>query len=364
MSILNKLGFGRPASSSDTTPIPNNVVAPDFVMGKFGESLLTVVYSKIMAEAADRASLPAGVDKEPYTLTVYDSVSPAKRGLVSVLVSGMVKRNKKFFRVDKTKRGDLLFIEVHGTDSHDGAGNVKPGIMELDFTGFRESEVLALLFEVLGLITQAVGNATAISQAAIIKIHELSQMIANEQNLEPLTAQIRQLNESITKGRAGVIDAQSSIEFAKVDTKPGSDAAAYIYSMIGTITGIPASYLFGEVAGGLGDQSTGDEKRLNAAIRRYFHSILSGALYAAWGKTFQYKTLIDDLPSLVELFTWLETTTMITEDGKKRLLLDNTALNEDEIDTTEPEPAPPPVTVPGQSLTPPEQQAQQGDGVA
>lgn len=362
MSILNKLGFGRPAASAEHNQIPDNVTAPDFVGSCFGESLLTVAYAKIMTEAANRASLPPGVDKEPYTLTVYDSVSPAKKGLVSVLVEGMVKRNKRFFRIDKTKRGDLLFVQAYGSDSHDEAGNVKPGIMELDFSGFRESEILALLFEVLGLVTQAVGNATAISQAAVIKIHELSQMIANEQNLDPLTAQLRQLNDAISKGRAGVIDAESSIEFPKVDTKPGSEAAGFIYSMIGTVTGIPASYLFGEVAGGLGDQATGDEKRLNAAIRRYFHSILSGALYAAWGKTFQYKTLIDDLPSLVELFTWLETTTMITDEGKRRLLLDNTALSEEEISSGEPSPAP--VVAPGKAMTPGEQKAQQGGEVA
>lgn len=365
MSLLNKLGFGRQGSQPTQHEIPNNVQAPDFVLSRFGDALMGVTYAKIMTEAANRASLPPGVDKEAYTLTVYDSVSPAKKGLVSVLVEGMVKRNKRFFTIEKTKRGDMLFIQAHGNESHDEAGNVKPGIMELDFTGFREGEILALLFEVLGLVTQAVGNATAISQAAIIKIHELSQMIANEQNLEPLTAQLKQLNDSITKGKAGVIDAESSIEFAKVDTKPGSEAAAYIYGMISTVTGIPASYLFGEVAGGLGDQSTGDEKRLNVAIRRYFHSILSGTLYAVWGKNFQYKTLIDDLQAQVELFTWLETTTMITPEGKKRLILDNTALEEDEIDTSEPEPAPVVVPGPGESIPPEQQQpgAELGAGV-
>lgn len=352
MSLLEKLGFGKSSTAPAHDNLLNNVVAPDFNSAGFGKALLGVVYRKIMTECADRASLPAGITKEAYTLTVYDSFSPAKRGLVSVLVDGMVKRSKKFYRVDKTNRGDLLFVEVFGTDAQDEKGNVKTGVMELDFSQFVEPEILALLFDVLMLITQSVGNATAISQAAIIKIHELSQMIANEQNLEPLTHQLKQLNEAISAGRAGVIDAQSSVEFAQVDAEPAARAADFIYSMITTVTGIPASYLFGEVAGGLGDQSQGDEKRLNVAIKRYFHSIMAGALYSAFGKAFQYKTLVDDLSGLVELFTFLETTTLLTEAGKRRLLLDNTALTEADIDTSEPEPAP----MPGAATLPPGQQ--------
>lgn len=362
MSMFARL-FG---SARSEVAIPEPLVAPQFERTAFSRAYAAKFYQFVITEAVARASLPPGIDRDGLALTVNDSFSPYKRGLSSLVIKGILERSRRYYRKEDAGRKDYIFKEVTDNSHLNEKGELTdPDVIELDFREFIESEVVGLLFETLSFTLQGMSNGATLGQAAILKIHKLSEMIANEQNMEPITAQLTQLNDSIRSGRPGVIDAESALEFPKYEVAPASEAAELIFSMIVTLTGVPASYIYGFVSGGLGDQAEGDERRLNSSIRRYFDNIVSGVLWAVYGKPFRYKTIIADVPAMVELFTWLETTTMITPEGKARILVDNTALDEEEIDTSEPEPDP--VVMPGQSVPPEQQQqpgAEMGAGVA
>ncbi len=145
------------------------------------------------------------------------------------------------------------------------------------------------------------------------------------------TAQLAQLNEGLVSGRAGFIDAQSSLEFPAFDAGPAESATKFIFNMISSITGLPNSYIFGEVVGGLGDTSTGDKERMNSAISRYYHSIFSGVLYATYNKIFDYKQIVSDVNELITAFAFVETTTMLTDAGKLKFMINNTGMNEEDF---------------------------------
>lgn len=343
MSLFNRLFGGK--ESEVTTPEP--IVAPQFEKTLFSTVYATKFYQFVISEAVSRASLPPGVDRDGLALTMNDSFSPFKRGLSSLMVKGMIERSRRYYRKEEAGRGDFIFKEVTDTDHLNEKGElIDPSVIELDFREFAESEVVGLLFQTLSFSLQGMANGVTLGQAAILKIHELSQMIDNAQNIEPIKSQLTQLNESIRMGRPGVIDAKSNVEFVSYDATPAGSAVDLVFSMIVTLTGVPASYIYGFVAGGLGDQAEGDERRLNSAIRRYFDNVVSGVMWAVFEKPFRYKTIIADLEYFVELFTFVETTTLLTEDGRRRLLLDNTALDEEDIDPKDP--PPPVITVPGQ----------------
>lgn len=327
-------------TSNNDEMTATEVSSTDIVNSKFANVYLSMIYTKIMHECADRASIPNGVDKSLYTATVHDSYSPFKRGLVSLLVAGMVERSLEYYRI-KESTGVKLFEKINRADAfdeRDGKEEIKAGVLELDFQEFRESEVLELLFALLSAVLQAMSNGVTISQAVILKIHELSKMIANTQNLEPLTKQLRQLNDAISQGKPGVVDAKSALEFPKYDATPAEEASALVFKLISSLTGLPASYLFGEVVGGLGDTSESDTTRMNAAVRRYYHSIYSPAVKVVFNVPFEYKLLLSDAPDLVELMNWIEQTSLLTPEGKKRILLNNTPLTENDIDVTAKQP--------------------------
>lgn len=342
MGVFDRL-FG--AQQQDVI-VPDPVASPQFERTAFSHAYATKFYQFVITECVARASIPDGVDRDGLALTMNDSFSPFKRGLSSLVVKGIIDRSHKYFRKEDAGRGDFIFKEVVDNSHLNERGELTdPDVIELDFREFMESEIVGLLFETLSFTLQGVSNGVTLGQAAVLKLHKLSEMIANEQNTAPITAQIKQLNDSIRAGKLGVIDGESSLEFVEYDVEPSTKASDLVFSMIVTLTGVPASYIYGFVAGGLGDQAEGDERRLNSAIRRYFDNIVSGVLWATYAKPFRYKTIISDVPAMVELFTWLETTTLLTPDGKLKILLDNTTLSEEDIDTSEPEPEP--VVVPG-----------------
>lgn len=358
MSLFNRL-FGG-AKSEIATPEP--ILAPQFERTAFSAVYATKFYQFVVTECVARASLPPGVDRDGLALTVNDSFSPFKRGLSSLVVKGIVERSRRYYRKEDAGRGDFLFKEVTDTKHLNEKGElIDPNVIELDFREFAESEVVGLLFETLSFSLQGMANGVTLGQAAILRIHELSQMIDNEQNIEPIKTQLVQLNESIRMGRPGVIDAKSSVDFVSYDATPAGTAVDLVFSMIVTLTGVPASYIYGFVAGGLGDQAEGDERRLNSAIRRYFDNVVSGVLWAVYGKAFRYKAIIADVAAAVELFTFIETTSLLTEEGRRRLLMDNTVLDEEDIDTSEPEPAP--VVIPGAPAAGAEPQPMPGEVV-
>lgn len=338
MGYFQRLFGVRPVVTSEPsviTPITELSTAPNLNGADFSDVFVKSTYEKIMHSVADRTVMPAGVTKDEFNLTAYDSYSPFKRGLVSLLVDGMVSRSHRYFDVIKTSRGDFVFVE-NFDPRKDAKGNLTdPNVLELDFREFAEGDILKLLFEISENIAQAASNGTAMSLAPLVKLHKLSEMIDSQTNLEPLREQLNQLNESITHGRAGVIDAESDIVFTGYDPQPAVEAQGIIAALVSAITGVPQTVLFGESVGGLGDMSVSEQKRLDAALRRYFHSIMSGCLYVVWGKVFQYATPIIDTPNLVALFNFIETTSLLTEEGRRKLLLENTSLVEEDIDVSE-----------------------------
>lgn len=328
ISMVDRLLGRKKAPEPETAGEINAVKVND---SGFSTVFLTKVYTQIMHECADRTSLPKDVDKSAYTLTVHDSFSPSKRGLVSLLVAGMINRTQKYYMPEETTLGDYIFKEVPTNEAVGKDGKVKARILELDFREFMESKVLTMIFDVLGGVMQATSNGVTISQAILLGIHELSQMTANEQNLEPLTRQLKQLTTSINNGKPGVIDAKSTLEFPKFDPAPAAEASKQLFNLISSLTGLPASYIFGEVVGGLGDTSKSDERRFDSAIRRYYHSIYAPSLRAVFLKSFEYKPLITEED--IKLLTWIENTRLLTPDGKKRIVMDNTSLTEEDFTT-------------------------------
>lgn len=281
------------------------------------------LYSKIMHECADRAALPEDVSNDAYTGTVYDSYSPAKKGLVHIIVHAMANQKQVYYRKIKLSDGSYVFEKSNQHEAMNGT-DIKPEYIELDFTSFYEAKILCLLYSLLGGVTQALSNGVSVSQAMLVKIHQLSEMVENSQNMEPLTRQLEQLNAALGGGGMGYVDAQSDVQSVTFDSSPSKVASEYIYGMISGITGVPASYLFSDVVGGLGDMSNSEERRLNVAMKRYFNSIMRGCLYSVFDRKFEYKMLVVDVDAMISLFAWIETTDLITDDAKKKVMINNT----------------------------------------
>ena len=285
------------------------------------------IYSKIMYEVADRTSIPDSVDVGGYTASSYDSYSPAKDGLVGLVVDAMVLRRKVFYRKFLVQ-GVWLFEEV---SLQEAIVNdvLMPDILELDFTKFNESMLLNRLMALMNSVLKSLSTNIIISTAVVYKIHALSEMIDNTQNTEALEKQIKSINDSLVQGEAGVLDAKSDISMPTLSTKPAEEAIGFIYKMVSHITGLPSSYLFSDVVGGLGDTSNSEENRLNVGLKRYFNAIWFGVLYSVYDTPFKYKVMVSDIDGMIKLYEFLAVNENITSEGKLVLAQDNSVLDAD-----------------------------------
>lgn len=328
MGFFNKITGGEQGSNTTTITEIDCIKFDALFCKTFTKSL----YSKIIHECADRAMIPENIDKPAYTMTVYDSFSPRKAGVVSLIVDALIDCKQVFYRKRRLTTGVYIFDRVSTTDALDDDGNLSsPDIIELDFRTFSEAKIVSLLFQLLGEVLQTMSKGVTVSGALLFKIHALSEMIANSQNLKPFEEQIKQISEGLSSGKPSYIDAQSDLVFPSYDSKPAEESTAFIFSLISNITGMPNSFLFGEVVGGLGDSSGGDEKRMNAAMKKYFYSIYSGVVHAVFDRNFEYKMVVDDIAALISAFAFVETTTLLTEKGKLKFMLNNTAFEAADI---------------------------------
>lgn len=305
-----------------------------FKCDNFCELMATNLYSKVLHEAADRAVIPEEITKSSFYITIYDNYSPYKIGLVSWVVKALTEQSQIFLEKKKLSDGTYIFERITNTnDAYSNIENktIKPNVIELDFRKFKQYDLLCLMFELLQGILEATSKNVTIANALILKIHELTKLTENSSNNEALRLQLEQLNTAIREGRAGFIDAQSNIEFVNVDTKPNEEAASFVFSMIANVTGLPKSWVYGLIVGGLGSQEQGDEKALDDAIKYYYFSIMHGVLYAVYDKSFEYKQTVTDVASLVSMLAFVETTTLLTPEGKKKFMLNNTGFLEEDL---------------------------------
>ena len=326
-------GLGGLGMYGTISEIPTGVIFDN----KFGEVFARNIYSKIMHECADRAMLNEEISKAGYTITVHDNYSPYKKGLVSWVVDTMISGQKVYLRKEKVAADVFIFhkldaIEVKRLEDGVKAGQQFPiEVVELDFTEFTEAAVVRLLFSLLQALLVSMSKGVAISGALVLKIHALSEMIANSSNDAAIAVQVAQINDGLAGGKGAFIDAKSSTDFTTYDSSSARDSINFVFSLISSLTGLPNSYLFGDIVVGIGNGDNGDEERMNAAIRRYYQGVWSGVLYAVYDRVFNYKQKVSDISSLTTMFAFIETTTLLTDEGKLKFMVNNTGLDPEDF---------------------------------
>ncbi|HDM8140691.1 TPA: hypothetical protein P0E12_004981 [Vibrio harveyi] len=299
----------------------------------FRRSILRRIYGTILNECADRSIVPTGVKKESYLLTCFDSYAPFKQGLISIVVEALIRRQHVFYRKESRTNGEFIFSKVTRLDAVGEDGDkISPDILELNFQKFHEAEALGLLIDLLGDVLKAMSKGVTVSQALVLKLYKLSEMIDNDQNLKALRAQLKNTNEKIRDGKAGVIDSNSEIDFMTYDSSPAEKAINLIFSMCSMITGLPKSYIFGEVVSSIGGGDSGDSTRENAAVKRYYYSVWGGVLYTVYDKAFEYKQPLENFALFQEVLSTLELTDALTPDAKKQFLVSNFNIDETGVD--------------------------------
>ena len=285
---------------------------------EFAKVATEVLYKRILQESCDHSLMPESVDAQGFETTVYSRSSMSSHGLIDIIIDAMINRKKVHLK--KSLNSSMRDFYVFEESNEQEAELAPVDHVEIDFTNFLEAEAVYSLFWLMQEVIKASGNGIVLSQAIVLKISDLSQMIHNEQNLRPIIDQITQFNDGIRSGRTGFIDSGSSVESVDYNSEPAEKTKNFILDLISGITGTPRSFVFGEVKTGLGSGDDGDNRRLHAATKRYFFEILSPVLFQVYSKPFGFKKYVGDLNDLATIFALIEQTELISDEQKQSFI--------------------------------------------
>lgn len=308
----------------------NSVECNDFGL-HFARTMCISMYEKIFYECADKAILTDKINNSDYSITSYDSFSPLKRGLVSLIVEALVDNTTVYLKKIKIpKTNAYVFSVVDKEVATNSAGEIdESNYLEMNFDNYEESKIVLSLYVLLGNVMVSLSKGITVSKGLIVKFKGLSELIKNSQNTKQLKIQIEELNKGVIAGKTTAIDSDSDIEQLGYDSSQAEKSAKYIFSLISNVTGRPISYINGEVTGGLGDNSKSEEKRLDASTKKYFYSIWAGINYSIYGEYFKYKVPLESMSDIEEAFAFVEITTSLSQKGKLLFLKNYTGMDDD-----------------------------------
>lgn len=326
MSWLEKL---KGVTSEKVNETMTEVKCVGLKGSKLAEVMTANLYTRIIHKCFTRAIVPKEVKEPSFNMSIYDSYSPFKRGLASIIVIALVEMKQIFVKVSETDNGVKLFtvLDTNATENERNASDV----IELDFRKFYQVEVINLLYLLIQGVLSGIDNGITVSQAMVFKLHKLSEMVQNNSTDKVLREQLEQLNEAISQGNAGFIDAQSDIVFPTYDATPAQTSLDLLYGMIANITGLPMAFINSETVGGLGSTDSSDNQRLNDAIEYYYYNICNNILYSVYNRQFGFQQFVNDLNGTISMFAFIETTTLLTDAGKLKFMTNNTGFAPEDI---------------------------------
>lgn len=290
------------------------LVGLDLKKELFIEKVLRHIYEKILFLPISSIS---GSEKERLEIfdTASDHYSPKSRGFVSWTAEAMAKKRQIILEKTKQKDGSYLFKKASKVEDKTSADN-----LVLDFTDYEATDVLGVY---VGMVFDALSGAAMgvkASQGLIVYLEKLSEILADSKAKTLIEGQIKALGESAKGGKVGYASGGSKVEFIKFDIDPTDKAMQFCYSQIAGHLGVPVSIINGVGGSAMSDTGESDRKQTRKATEFYFNSIVRPILSSIFTRSdFSLSVEIENMSALSEIMFLIESSQLLTSEGKKKL---------------------------------------------
>lgn len=311
------------------------------------------IYSRILTDALERTD---GI-KEDQQKLLWDNClgNESQDGLVTLIAKAMVQKSKLFLIYDSGL--DLIrkatTSEEREIEAAYKAGNAKTtkGVF-ITFQNYNRTDMVKLYSTLEYCTVSSLYKSMHLSKAIQMKLANLRSSTGSIDSAD-VKAQAIEIAKALSGGKDVAIDGEDIIETAKPDLTATNSAMEFINEKRSFYLGMPASWITGEAAKGLGDSGEGDAKQVERGLKNYYFSIIKPVIE----KVFDVKTTFKSedfrqLSTSLELLKTFELTSdeLISRENKQGLVNKSFGLPKDakgdapaEVDPN----APPAVTPPG-----------------
>lgn len=320
MNILGTLfgggGFG-PKDTELPDIFPFGCFEKDFVLAD-----VVNVYMRILTDVFERTQ---GLSDDELPLLWDNCVaSDSSEGLITLMAKAMYEKSELCLVFDKAtkvlrKADSKEQVEIKA--DYKAKGDSKVGVL-LTFTKYHRTDMVKIYSSLEYSTVAALAKSMNLSKAVQFKMSEMRASVALVDSDKAIT-QAKQIAEGLRKGKDVMLDAKDEIVTATPDLTATQSAMNFIDQKRSLYLGLPASYITGVAAKGLGDSGVGEAKAIERGLKNYFFSIVKPVCKAIWGKDVTFESEdFDALTSALEALKTFELTDgeLISVDNKRRLI--------------------------------------------
>lgn len=280
-------------TTTNTPAIPSGELPEIFPFPLKCEDYVSVdmetMYVKILTDVLERTS---GIPDEKQVL-LWDNclASESSYGLVTRLAKAMVDRQELFIVYDdgiklirKADPKETMKIKEDYTKSNKSETGVY-----ISFKNYKKSDMIKVFSKLDYHSVSSLYKGMNLSKAIQVKIAKLRESVSLIDS-EKAIAQAAAVASSLQKGNDVLLDATDLIQTTNTDITSTNSAMEFTARKLSFYLGLPASYITGMSAKGLGDTGEGDAKAVERGLKNYYFSIIKPVCDAIFGIQTSFKT--------------------------------------------------------------------------
>jgi hypothetical protein len=255
----------------------------------FVESDIQSTYLKILTDTVDRTF---GIPKDVEPL-LWDNClqSETSMGLISSLAKAMAECADLFLvyeKGNKLLRKATAEEEKRIREDYKNRAESSVGVF-ISFKNYRRTKMLEIYSSFEYCVVASLNKQLNLSKSIQLKLNALRGSTALA-DASVAKTQAQGIASALRNGKDIYMDAEDSVETAKVDMEPTKEAVTFIEAKKAFILSLPISYLNGELQSGLSDTGEGDMRAVERGLKQYFVSIIQPAVKAVFGVDTTFKT--------------------------------------------------------------------------
>ncbi len=349
MSLSSMFGWSQQSGPQELPDL--------FPLGIAEKEFVTVdvisVFSKILTDVIERTQGLA----DQYQPSLWDNCVQSENsdGLITLLAKAMAGKKDLFLVYDSAVK--LLRLATNAEEitiraDYAAKGESSVGAF-ISFKNYSRSDMVRLYSALEYCAIAGLNKSMNLGKALQFKINDLRGSVSLVDS-EAAKTQAGTMARALSRGKDIVLDAKDLVETLKPDVKAVAEGIAFLDAKRSFYLGMPASYITGELAKGLGDSGQGDAKAIDRGLKNYFFSIIKPVLEAVFGAKTTFKSEdFEQILSSLEALKIFELTSdeLIGHDNKNLIINKLFGLPEDEVG--DPPEKIDPMAVPGAPGAPP-----------
>jgi hypothetical protein len=283
--------FGWASSSSI---LPGSTELPDIFPlsikeADFVRTDVVNVYKKILVDVVERTQ---GMKPDTQNM-LWDNClqSESADGLISMLAKAMASKEDLFIvwepALKLLRRANHAEAEQIKTD-YKAQGKSGVGTF-VSFKNYSRTDMVKLYSALEYATIGALNKNMNLSKAIQFKMNDLRASTGLTDSAQ-VSAQAKDIATGLANGKDCLLDGKDSIETATPDLESVERVMQFLNEKRSFYLGMPASYVTGQAAKGLGDSGEGDAKAVERGLKNYYFSILKPVLEAIFGEATSFKS--------------------------------------------------------------------------